>query len=112
MGLPGKKGADLVDGSDVKAVNTWEAIDTPRFNGVLKAGTKSASAGKLLSLDVVPYLFFVLWDHRSRTIPAAEFGVCAPNTILYSDPCATCGFSSVTGAKLLATIFNSTRRED
>lgn len=57
-----KKGADLVDGSDVKAANTWEAIDTPRFNGVLKAGTKAAEAGKIESLASMPYLFFVLWD--------------------------------------------------
>jgi hypothetical protein len=28
-----KKGTDLDDGSDVKAANLWEAIDTPRFNG-------------------------------------------------------------------------------
>ena len=38
-GIARKKGADLEDGSDVKAANTWEAIDTPRFNGVIKAGT-------------------------------------------------------------------------
>ncbi len=58
-----KKGSDLVDGSDVKAANIWNAIDTPRFNGVLKAGTKANSAGKLESLDSTPFLFFVLWDH-------------------------------------------------
>ena len=40
-GLARKKGADLADGSDVKAANTWGAIDTPRFNGVIKAGTKT-----------------------------------------------------------------------
>jgi hypothetical protein len=41
-----KKGTDLVDGSDVKGANTWEAIDTPRFNGAIKAGTKATSSGK------------------------------------------------------------------
>ncbi len=46
-GLARKKGADLADGSDVKGANTWKAIDTPRFNGVIKAGTKSGKAGKL-----------------------------------------------------------------
>ena len=58
-----KKGADLADGSDVKGANTWEAIDTPRFNGVLKAGTQADTAGRIESLDGVPYLFLVLWDH-------------------------------------------------
>lgn len=66
-GLKRKKGADLEDGSDVKAANTWEAIDTPRFNGVIKAGTKAALSGKLEWLDEVPYIFFVLWDHRSTS---------------------------------------------
>lgn len=61
-GLYRKKGADLSDGSDVKGANTWNAIDTPRFNGVIKAGTKSEKAGKLESLDDMPFLFFVLWD--------------------------------------------------
>lgn len=71
-GLERKKGADLDDGSDVKAANTWEAIDTPRFNGVIKAGTKAKHSGKLESLDVMPFLFLVLWDikndgtHRCR----------------------------------------------
>jgi hypothetical protein len=69
-GLKGQgreKGPDFTDGSDVKAANTWEAIDTPRFNGVIKAGTRALTAGKLESLDGVPYLFFVLWDHSSMT---------------------------------------------
>ena len=62
LGLKRKKGSDLADGSDVKAASTWGAIDTPRFNGVIKAGTKSVTAGTLASLDTMPYLFFVLWD--------------------------------------------------
>ena len=61
-GVRREKGPDLADGSDVKAANTWDAIDTPRFNGVIKAGTKSSTAGKLESLDDMPFLFFVLWD--------------------------------------------------
>lgn len=65
-GLERKKGADLEDGSDVKAANTWEAIDTPRFNGVIKAGTKSATSDQMAYLDSVPYLFLVLWDHGSQ----------------------------------------------
>lgn len=71
-GLERKKGADLIDGSDVKAANTWNAIDTPRFNGVLKAGTNAKHDGTMLSLDGTPNLFFVLWDmapndeHRCR----------------------------------------------
>lgn len=61
-GLARRKGPDFEDGSDVKAANTWEAIDTPRFNNVIKAGTKAPTAGKIESLDAVPYLFLVLWD--------------------------------------------------
>ena len=67
-GIPGlarKKGADLADGSDVKAANTWEAIDTPRFNGAIKAGTLAETADSIASLDAQPYLFLVLWDHTS-----------------------------------------------
>lgn len=63
-GLARKKGADLEDGSDVKGANTWDAIDTPRFNGVTKAGTKSSKAGKLEYLDDLPFLYFVLWDNE------------------------------------------------
>jgi hypothetical protein len=66
-GLARQKGADLADGSDVKAANTWEAIDTPRFNGVIKAGTKARASGKIASLDATPHLFFVLWDTRVAT---------------------------------------------
>src|SRR3990172_5212628 len=63
-GLERKKGADLADGSDVKAASTWEAIDTPRFNGVIKAGTKAGTAGRIESLDNMPHLFLVLWDEE------------------------------------------------
>ncbi len=62
-GLERKKGADLEDGSDVKGANTWKAIDTPRFNGVIKAGTKAEAADTIESLNDMPHLYFVLWDH-------------------------------------------------
>jgi hypothetical protein len=62
-----KKGADLEDGSDVKAANCWDAIDTPRFNGCIKAGTKASIANSLSSLDNMPYLFFVMWDTSQIT---------------------------------------------
>jgi hypothetical protein len=65
-GLCRKKGADLEDGSDVKGANTWKAIDTPRFNGVLKAGTRAATSGSIDSLDGMPHLYFVLWDETLR----------------------------------------------
>lgn len=66
-GMERKKGADLADGSDVKGANTWEAIDTPRFNGVIKAGTQARHSGRMEYLDKTPFLFFVLWDtDRSR----------------------------------------------
>lgn len=66
-GIPGlarQKGSDLADGSDVKAANAWFSIDTVRFNGVIKAGTKSSLAGSMAYLDQMPYLFFVLWDYN------------------------------------------------
>jgi hypothetical protein len=65
-GLERKKGADLDDGSDVKGANTWSAIDTPRFNGVIKAGTKALTANSIESLDGMPHLYFVLWDETVR----------------------------------------------
>jgi hypothetical protein len=68
--IPGRdrqKGSDLADGSDVKSANAWNAIDVPRFNGVIKAGTKSAASGNMQSLDDMPYLFFVLWDYIPNT---------------------------------------------
>lgn len=68
-GIPGiarKKGADLADGSDVKAANVWLAIDTPRFNGVIKSG-RVGEKGSLASLDNVPHLFMVLWDNEPET---------------------------------------------
>lgn len=65
-GLERKKGADLIDGSDVKGANTWSAIDTPRFNGVLKAGTQARTAGRLESLDDTPNLYLTLWDQTIR----------------------------------------------
>lgn len=66
-GLGRKKGADFEDGSDVKAASCWDAIDTPRFNGVIKAGTKARSSGSMASFDSMPYLFFVLWDTSPAT---------------------------------------------
>ena len=66
-GLDRKKGADLDDGSDVKAANCWGAIDTPRFNGCIKSGTKSDVSGTMASLDEMPRLFLVLWDNEPIT---------------------------------------------
>jgi len=66
-GLGRQKGADLEDGSDVKGANTWKAIDTPRFNGVIKAGTKANVSGKIESLDKMPHLYMVLWDETTRS---------------------------------------------
>lgn len=62
-GIARKKGADLADGSDVKAANVWEAIDTPRFNGCIKSGRKG-EVGSISCLDDQPYLFFVMWDYE------------------------------------------------
>jgi hypothetical protein len=74
-GLDRQKGADLKDGSDVKGANTWKAIDTPRFNGVVKAGTKSETSGKLESLDEMPHLYLVLWDESPRKQPRCRVWV-------------------------------------
>lgn len=65
-GLERQKGADLDDGSDVKGANTWKAIETPRFNGVIKAGTKASVSDKIDSLDAMPHLYLVLWDETVR----------------------------------------------
>lgn len=74
-GLERKKGADLDDGSDVKGACTWEAIDAPRFNGVIKAGTKAQASGSMASLDAMPHLFLVLWDDAMRPDRVARFRV-------------------------------------
>ena len=77
-GLARKKGADLRDGSDVKAANTWEAIDTPRFNGVIKAGTLAKTSGQMTSLDTMPHLYLVLWDVSSRNTARCRVWVVRP----------------------------------
>jgi len=66
-GYARRKGPDLEDGSDVKAANCWDAIDTPRFNGCIKSGTQSSSANSMSSLDSQPFLFFVMWDTTETT---------------------------------------------
>lgn len=66
-GLGRQKGPDLFDGSDVKAANTWGAIDTPRFNGCIKSGTLSSVSDSMDSLDQMPHLYFVLWDNEPET---------------------------------------------
>lgn len=77
-GMDRRKGPDLIDGSDVKAANTWKAIDTPRFNGVLKAGTKSKHSGKITFLDGTPYIFFPLWDINQECIHRFRIWVVRP----------------------------------
>ena len=66
-GLGRQKGPDFFDGSDVKAANTWGAIDTPRFNGCIKSGTLSSVSDSMDSLDQMPHLYFVLWDNEPET---------------------------------------------
>ena len=66
-GYARKKGPDLEDGSDVKAANCWDAIDTPRFNGCIKAGTQATTANSLDSLNDMPHLFFAMWDTTQTT---------------------------------------------
>lgn len=78
-GLDRKKGADLSDGSDVKGANTWHAIDKPRFNGVVKAGTLAEASDSIASLDAMPYLYFVLWDTSPRGADRCRVWVTRPN---------------------------------
>ena len=85
-GVPGisrKKGADLDDGSDVKAANTWGAIDTPRFNGCLKAGTKAEYSDSIASLNDMPSLYLVLWDNQATAggIERFRIWVVKPQTV-------------------------------
>ncbi|MFA7237141.1 MAG: MamI family restriction endonuclease [Phycisphaeraceae bacterium] len=77
-GLERQKGADLADGSDVKGANTWKAIDTPRFNGVIKAGTKATVANKIASPDAMPHLYLVLWDETIRSTARCRIWVVRP----------------------------------
>ena len=46
----------------LRALLHGNAIDTPRFNGVIKAGTLASASGQLASLDGMPHLYLVLWD--------------------------------------------------
>jgi hypothetical protein len=77
-----KKGSDLDDGSDVKAANTWSAIDTPRFNGAIPSGRTTAASRKppdVSALDDTPYIFFVLWDEMgSERLPRCRIWVVRP----------------------------------
>ncbi len=77
-GLRRKKGPDLADGSDVKGANTWEAIDTPRFNNVIKAGTQSNTSGTMSSLDAMPHIYLVLWDTTVRDSARCRIWVVTP----------------------------------
>lgn len=78
-GIERKKGADLDDGSDVKGANTWYAIDTPRFNGCIKAGTKATTAGNMSCLDEMPFLYFVLWDETKHGTARCRIWVVRPH---------------------------------
>ena len=84
-GIPGrarKKGSDLIDGSDVKAANVWDAIDTPRFNGCAPAGRTSSTSSKpsnVSALNGIPYLFFALWDTEPiKRLPRCRVWVVSP----------------------------------
>lgn len=104
-GLGRKKGADLTDGSDVKAANTWEAIDTPRFNGVIKAGTKAEYSGKMASLDAMPYLFFVLWDESPRKNHRCRIWCVQPCADTKFRAMCEAWYKSVADKKIISTNF-------
>lgn len=88
-GIERKKGPDLQDGSDVKGANTWEAIDTPRFNNVIKSGTQAASSDSLRYLDQTPFLFLVLWDINSDAQQRCRIWVVRPQIdSAFRDMCA------------------------
>ena len=87
-GIGRKKGPDLSDGSDVKGANTWKAIDTPRFNGVIKAGTKASSSGNMTSLNDMPFLFLALWDETVRDTARCRIWVVRPkNDAVFRQMC-------------------------
>lgn len=89
-GLERQKGADLDDGSDVKGANTWKAIDTPRFNGVIKAGTKAIKSDRIDSLDDMPHLYLVLWDETRRNTARCRIWVVRPQKdALFREMCAS-----------------------
>ena len=77
-GINRKKGPDLSDDSDVKGANTWEAIDTPRFNNVIKADTQAHHSDSMDYLDNTPCLFFVLWDENGFAQPRCRIWVVRP----------------------------------
>lgn len=78
QGIGRKKGADLADGSDVKGANTWEAIDTPRFNGVIKAGTQASHSDSMEYLNNTPFIFLVLWDVTTQKCSRCRIWVVRP----------------------------------
>ncbi|MYI47928.1 MAG: MamI family restriction endonuclease [Rhodospirillaceae bacterium] len=107
-GIDRKKGADLEDGSDVKGANTWEAIDTPRFNGVIKAGTKASYSDNVAYLDTTPFLFFLLWDISRRGSHRCRIWVVRPKKIWNFGKCVNVGIWLGPMAQLSARISNYT----
>ncbi len=104
-GLERQKGADLDDGSDVKGANTWKAIDTPRFNGVIKAGTKANTSDKIESLDGMPHLYLVLWDETVRRTARCRIWVVQPQLdAVFRHMCAT-WYEKRTSGEIASTNF-------
>lgn len=66
-GIPGTgmrgRGDDLSDGSEVKAANTVQATDTPRWNHSLDRKPKRTKINELLAR---PSVFYVLFDTKER----------------------------------------------
>lgn len=104
-GLKRQKGADLGDGSDVKGANTWKAIDTPRFNGVIKAGTKATTSDKIDSLDGMPHLYLVLWDETQRDTARCRIWAVRPQQdAVFREMCAS-WYEKRASGKIMSTNF-------
>lgn len=104
-GLERRKGADLDDGSDVKGANTWKAIDTPRFNGVIKAGTKALTSDKIDSLNEMPHLYLVLWDETVRATARCRVWVVKTNSDALFRQMATAWYKKRENGEITSTNF-------
>ena len=110
-GIARKKGADLADGSDVKAANLWQAIDTPRFNGCIKSGRKG-DMGNIEGRNEMPHLFFVMWDKELKNNATdVAFGLCGLERTQCFGPCVKNGTTCVMREAFAVTTFNCIHRE-
>jgi hypothetical protein len=109
-GMARKNGADLADGSDVKAANLWLAIDTPRFNGCVKSGRRETREAWRASTGCRTCSLSCGTPSQKSIATAAAFGRCVPVKMRCFGRYASDGTISAMAGSFAATIFNSTRR--